>query len=672
LAALGLALGGAAANVPTSERFTMTMCAPDYTRDVGRMVRGEAVPVGTKDDMLVVPLSLGALLFQRLFCVVLPPGHPAIGWIKGALLGFYLIAAFTALSSFGLEPGKSLAACVLLGLSPACVYMTWMMTAEENFLSSALFFLAAALLHRMRRVPALALRLSGAAGVLALLGLALVLKDTTKGFVPPFLVLYLASLYRRERKVDPVTCATVAGGLLLTLGTALVLRQTRIDVPLGDYFTSTPLAQLAAKAAFMSGNALLQLVFCVHAAGALILYAAFRKRPGLGWVGAASWLPLVFSPPLVEINFHAMYIYPLGPAVAMVAAAVLMIVALVRVAARARFPFDLYAAVVLAAAALVAIFTFVFRAPRDDASTHNYLPVLPFLACLIVEAFGRWKPSRVRWVLLASVVYFLGVHIVNGFAARGGINRVEIETKRYLARQDLSDTVVLYNNDLLPVGVTDLSLVGAPPGALDRTRFLLFEPFKPPDEPEALRDEVCLKTLDLLLRAEYVRTGPTSFAPRVTRPSRERIDPKRTILFHEVYERVVDPDRAWPRSPWLRGFAGYGAYAPYIAARTMKPFARGYWNHASGEVLTDYYFGKEPDFARLGASIRAPEFEVSERYRQFPRWLEAWPLYLARRLPVATQVEAHGRARRISEAELGCLPDLDRLARDVGAWGARR
>ena len=673
LAALGLAIGGINANNPNSERWSLELCAPEMKAGMQQQLDLQAPILGEKDDMLVRPLGLGAVLFYKLFCEAIPPGHPAVGWVKGAFLSFYLVAAFAVLIAFGFDLGKVFAACVLLAFSPASVVQAWKLTGEETFLGAGLFFLSAAFLLRLGNARSLSARLAGAAGVLALAGAAVFVKDTMKGYVPLFLILYLAFAYRRNRRVDRWQAACALGALLLAVGIALVLKQPAVKVPWGLRFHADALPFLSAKAAFMFSNALVQLVLCFHAAGALMLFAANRTKPRLTLLAAVVWLLLVFSPPLVEFNFHGMYVYPAGPAAAVLAAGFLMLVALFRVLwSRSVFPHNLFAAILIAAPTLVFVVTFFIGVVRDDASTRIYLPVLPFFAFLIVEAFARWRPSRVRWLLLASLLFFQASHFANYLAQWSGFNRVEFVAKRYLAQQDLSDILVLYNNELFPVGKNDLSALGMPSERLRGSRFLVFEPFKPADKPDALKEEVCLKALDLIAHLELVRVGPTEFVPRVIPPDPRRLDVKRTVMFYELFERASNPDVVWPRSPWLLGFPAYGRFAPFVIRKSAKPYSRGYWEQPGGVILTDYYLGREPDFVPFGAAARVTEFDLTRRYWQFPRWLEAIPAQLWAGVPLGFQVEAHARIRRVPEGDIGCLANVDRYAGSVapgpGKW----
>lgn len=657
LAALGLGIGAFNAGNPNSEHWAMIPFAENAASALDPMMSLSSSQIGEDETLFFLPLSFGIQLFGAIFDHY-GFGNPALAFIKGGLLSFYLAAAFIMFISLGLERVKSFAACILSALCPPVVYSTWKIPEEETMLAAGLFFLAAAAFQSSGRNAGIARRAALAAAAVVFSAAAILLKDTMKAFVPAFFIFLLFFIHRSRSDAHRRQYAAAAFVVVFTAVVFIAMKQPSMQASFMARIgpEGITLAAYHFLKTFFSGmNALVQFSFCFHAAGAVAIYSAFRARPGPGVAGFILLALLFLFPPFFTFHYHGMIVYPTVPAILTAAAGVFCIIGLVRLIIEGPFPLDAFGAALLWSMLAVFLVTALFPFMRDDASPRHFIPVVPFLAFIVVEALFRLRRLRVRYLLIASIAFFIGAYFYNTSREFRDYNTAELAAKKALAARDLSDSLVLYNNEFSPVFRTDLSVLGAADGQLEDSRFMLFEPYKNQDGPDTLHDEICMKALGLTWQMIYEDMGDNRIDVSLAFPGRETMSPKNNMYFYEVYSVA--------RSPGLRGagiwtnFMLHKSFGPRVLSDSEIMASRGYWQHGAATILRNYYTGRKTDLA--GMDVKSL-FEESVKYSLVSPWLESLPIMIIKGIPVFQQVEARAGISATTEKAMGCRANIDR------------
>lgn len=655
LCALGAAIGGVNAGNPTSEHWSLHVYLPGVLGSADDMRHFRAPVFEDEDSVFVVtvgPLHPLLLWMYNHFSF----GHPAIAWIKGLATGLMLSGAFLALLSMGIGLKPSFAAACLAAFSPPVVYSTWKVTQETNVIAVALFFFSIVFFTAIRERKSAAANISLLILFLAFAITAALVKDSIKGYMPVFFLMYIFFQKRRDGSADRWQKIAALVFIVSVAAVMFYVRQPSMKpvfmsqimpesgLKVAAYFTLRNIGLLI--------NALVQFGFCFHASAALLICAGFRDSGRLTRNSFAALALLWAAPAVSYFGFHGMVIYPLFAVFSSAVATALMVVALYRLSISRDPIHNLFAAISLYGLLLVVLVTTAPFSMRDDASPRYFLAILPFISALVVEAYNRAARGFVRTLLAVSVVFFMASYFYNTAMEFRNFDRVELAGKRYLAGRNMSDSITLYSNELAPVYQSDLLALGAGEDALHSSRFMLFEPFKIPPALDRLKTETCMKALGLSWKLTTSKTGVNSYKMSIAFPDKSFISPKKDIYFYEIYLKSLD--RNLSKAGDIATYAGYEIFAPRILSRSGFMASRGYWERSAPDVASKYYFGDEPDFSPVSSDALNPEYEYSRTFYVLPLWLESIPVYAVKGLDIFRKVEARTQIRRTSSADIGC------------------
>jgi hypothetical protein len=200
---------------------------------------------------------------------------------------------------------------------------------------------------------------------------------------------------------------------------------------------------------------LMQLVYLLSPAGALLVLLGGARQPALSWIGLAG---LIAAPLLVGFShYETMYYSPRWMAWACGAALALGLILWLRKAPTAAL------AVILSWAGLSAVMV-VGPTAREDLASRLFLACAVPMVGLAWQSVERLWSGHHRWAvgaLAAGLAWYPLAHALNytqDFRARVS---VDVAGRTLLAEQDLAGSVVLFDNHVEPLGGAELTALGA-------------------------------------------------------------------------------------------------------------------------------------------------------------------------------------------------------------------